>query len=242
MLATCPHCCAEVKVPSGAENVECPCCHILFLADGGRSSAPAAPSGRLPPVKALLVAGGIVAALAGCSGIVALVVLGTKLPLPSPASATLGADGPTNITVKGVRVEYVGFMDGFGQRQADNTEKRLLVCLRVGNPSKTHKVDYLPWTVDGTGVSASDEHGNSYSTITYGQGAEVLWGDSKGEKGFWGLNSSRSIQPGNAIFDVIVLQCPVKAAKTITLTLPLRNVGGLGTKTLTIPASSIVND
>src|SRR5262245_5268980 len=72
MLATCPHCCAEVKVPTGVENAECPRCHILFQADG--SLPPVAPPGNLPATKALLVASGIVAALAMCLGIPTLLL------------------------------------------------------------------------------------------------------------------------------------------------------------------------
>jgi hypothetical protein len=79
-------------------------------------------------------------------------------------------------------------------------------------------------------VSLKDEFGNEYRQITYGPGSRVLFNN-----GGTLAADDASIRPGFLIVDCLVFDLPVGAAKTLTLRLPLANVGEEGFVTLNVP-------
>jgi hypothetical protein len=80
----------------------------------------------------------------------------------------------------------------------------------------------------------ADEFGNQYRQTDYGFGSKVLYED--GSK--YGADNA-AVRPGFVVVDCLVFDAPIKAATTLTLQLPLINVGERESVSLALPTNQI---
>lgn len=122
-------------------------------------------------------------------------------------------------------------MDSIGEVRAADGDSSLYIQISVANTSKTKKVDFSSWS-ESSSVSLRDNLDNTYSRVRLN--ARRLWEPYLGEQ-----IKNRAIHPGEAIKDFVIFGRPVKAAKTLTLTLPRNCYGGTGFDEIVIPMSKI---
>ena len=135
------------------------------------------------------------------------------------------------VSVDRITVGPVLVLD-FMKEEHESTDQRLLsITLRMRNLSKGKKLNYTTWagsTFGGNNAGLSDDRGNKYRMINFGF-ANTIVGRAKQE----------SVYPGSEITDILVFERPVGIAKTLTLTLEAKNIGGEGSIEFKIPTSRI---
>ena len=80
----------------------------------------------------------------------------------------------------------------------------------------------------GSSASLVDNLGNKCTPIHFARTEVIV-----------GRTDSEFISPGKAITDMLVFEVPSAKAKTLTLSLPLKNLGVAGTVRLRIPVETI---
>jgi hypothetical protein len=100
----------------------------------------------------------------------------------------------------------------------------------IENISETEKLQYQGWSGETLGDSHDaglvDDAGNAYKLVNSGATGA-------------GEHQARSINPSQAISDVLVFEAPADRAKSLRLTLPGGAYGGHGQLHLKIPAYAI---
>ncbi len=146
---------------------------------------------------------------------------------PSEPTAT-DVDGPTYVeggvavTVESVAVGPVTLIH-FGEPQSPRG-RYLHVRVRITNESEGRKVDFLGWrNLTGHGASVTDDSGNRYRWVGFSlaEPADAL--------------RPGSVYPGQSVAGTVQFEPPLESAKTITVTLPMKAVGGVGVPRFTLP-------
>ena len=141
--------------------------------------------------------------------------------------------GPVRITATSATIHHVLVWDKFNEKNTKSKDKLLGIVVGLQNLSESQGVRYRTWGADarkflGSSASLVDNLGNKYKPIHFAR-TEVIVGRTDNE----------SIRPGKAITDILIFDVPIAKAKTLILSLPLKNVGGGGKVELRIPAERI---
>jgi hypothetical protein len=234
----CPRCASKLRLLDKYrdEAFTCPECGERFVAQAVRPSTKRGTSGRLV---ILLVIGGVLLLCAVCVFFVVIVrnFGGNASALIAGSQADDGDDGSVRVTVRHAWVGIPSYADILGQ-PSGGREQALNVLLDIANYTEARKIDYDGWAFRSRNVSLADDVGNAYSMVHFGGGTFALWIPAPGQ-GFSRQIDSSAIHPGTTLTDILVFERPIKAAKTLTLTLPRANFGGRGTIRLKIETSSL---
>lgn len=133
--------------------------------------------------------------------------------------------GDASVKVKGVRIGNATQFGINGRREAG---PYLLIELRVTNRSETRKLDFKGWSNDfdvlGPKCSLVDEQGNDYAHMK--DGITERWD---------GTISQEKIAPRGMMFDLLIFEPPVNAAKELHLEIPAEPFGLEGWYRFSIP-------
>ena len=152
-------------------------------------------------------------------------------PKPKPDSRS-AVFGDALLEIKSVDVRPI-MIDTLLTGRTRSPEVYLVVSVRVTNQSDKKKIDYyplMPAAANPLGVqvavqqaSATDEHDNLYSLVSFGVGTKVV-----------GPTAPRAIYPGKSINDMMIFERPIDGAKKITFDIPGTSFGTGGSETITI--------
>jgi hypothetical protein len=187
----------------------------------------------------LLAFGAVAVLLSCCVGVLLLSRSSSRTnsdPSTSKGGAEVVESDEARIEFVGASLSYTSYTDSLGRMQADNQALRIHILVAVSNLSKTKVIHYQGWMSVRSGVSLSDEHGNSYGLMDYGRHSTAQFDL---DKKTWDQFHTHDIHPGKRITDVMVFMRPVDAASTLKLRLPKRNVGGSGSVELQFSTSKI---
>lgn len=126
--------------------------------------------------------------------------------------------GNVKVTFVSCRVDFVDVKDISGESQSSNAQ--LVAKFKIENTSKNKRVIFRGWPERGLlneTVRARDEHDNLYKTVSFGFSAKLV-GDDSGD----------TINPGETVRSIVVVEPPIDAANEITLTLDARQVDATG--------------
>jgi hypothetical protein len=136
--------------------------------------------------------------------------------------------GDAVLRVIGLQIDFVPVKSFSGD--AKSKEERLMISLELANSSTTKIMRYRGWGAqwsdfDGRDrASLKDDMGNSYKSVYFGAGAQVV-----GQ-----VSDEASIYPQKSLTDVLVFEPPIEC-QYLVLALPASAVGGKGMFRLRIP-------
>ena len=150
--------------------------------------------------------------------------------IPSDQAALLGNK---EITVEGVTVDKVTVIDMFGDERI-SSNRQLIIQVTIRNRTQAKKLEYETWR------GATFSFGRDFATLTdtfdnlY---KRIDFGTSSYPSG--GVQTSKSIYPGDSVRDVLVFEVPVDSVELLFLELPADNIGEKGVIRFGIPAAAI---
>ena len=144
--------------------------------------------------------------------------------------------GPVRVSAISATIRHVLVWNKYTEKNTGSKDKLLGIVVGLQNLSESREVRYRTWGADarkifGSSASLTDNLGNKYKPIHFGRMDVIV-----------GRTDNESIAPGKAITDMLVFEVPIAKAKTLILSLPLKNVGGGGTVELRIPVKRIRRD
>lgn len=141
--------------------------------------------------------------------------------------------GPVRVTAASAEIRKIVVWNKLTEKKGTSKDKLLGILVAVRNLSETQKLHYRTWGADaskmfGSSASVVDNLGNKYKPIHFGRLDAIV-----------GRTDDEYIYPGKGMIDILVFEVPIAKAKTLILSLPLKNVGGSGTVQLRIPVKRI---
>jgi|CXWL01.1.fsa_nt_gi hypothetical protein len=136
------------------------------------------------------------------------------------------------IELLSAQIKPVPLKDAMGKSGTSKGD-RLCFDLRISNKSNTHKRNYKSWagavvSFDVDFATLEDELKNQYKRVDFGFMCKVE-----------GRSEDESLYPGKVATDLLVFEVPVDGARKLDLELPLKNLGGKGTLTYSVPVELI---
>ena len=142
--------------------------------------------------------------------------------------------GPVRVTATSAEIRKIVTWNKITEEKGTSNDKLLGILVAVQNLSETQNLHYRSWGADaskmfGSSASVADNLGNKCKAIHFGKIDAIV-----------GRKDNEYIRPGKGIVDILVFDVPIAKAKTLILSLPLKNVGGgRGTVQLRIPVKRI---
>ncbi len=149
------------------------------------------------------------------AAVVLSLLLGCGANSASPPDLIKGiTSGPIEVTLLSVETRKVDLAEvGLFMGQETTQDDYLCLTISITNHHAGRRFEYKGW---GLAASLSDEHGNDYALIT-----QKRHGRPKGQV------TTRTINPGESVTDVVIFERPLDVAKSLTLSLPMGRIEGL---------------